>query len=534
MSWLHYLIEANIYLGVFYLCYCLLLNRETHYVLGRAFLLFSCVISFVLPFTQISILKPAAPVVEGIIILEPISGLKKANIAHAPLFNLQDALLYAYIAGVSIAMVVLTYRFYRLYKLSNGREAEIKDNYKIIRLDEENTAFSFFNYMFVGSHLPRPQTVIAHELVHIRQKHSVDILFLEIIKVINWFNPLVYLLQHSLKTIHEYIADEQTAAHEKDALAYSSFLVSNAYGIQGSSVTHSFFNYNLLKKRIIMLNQQRSGRLARLKYLAVIPLCGGMLCASTLVFSKDYGFIDLSPKAKAVVLKPITVTEAKTDTVPAGKKADYSKKVRSSMPIPPPPPPLPPVKKHKKAKSAVAEIRIEEPLPPVPSADVKEIRIDPPIVKPYKAKKGKMKKSADVLEIRLDPPAAPDAPADIKTPPPPPPPAPKSDKDGIQIEATDISYRGLQLKPSAGGPVVIANNKVITLPSVKNNEILSISGDKLVYYSKNNPKGIAKAKSKYGDQAKNGVLEIIGKYTIKVQIDANLVDNVKPTPFNIN
>jgi beta-lactamase regulating signal transducer with metallopeptidase domain len=95
--------------------------------------------------------------------------------------------------------------------------------------------------------------------VHIRQKHSADIVFLELIKIINWFNPLIYLLQMSLKTMHEYIADEQTAAQESDAISYSSFLVNNAYGLNGSSLAHSFFNYNLLKKRIIMLNQKRSG-----------------------------------------------------------------------------------------------------------------------------------------------------------------------------------------------------------------------------------------------------------------------------------
>jgi hypothetical protein len=104
---------------------------------------------------------------------------------------------------------------------------------------------------------------------------------------------LYTLLQRSLKTIHEYIADEQTAAYERDALTYSSFLLNNAYGIQGSTIAHSFFNYNLLKKRIIMLNKNRSGKLARLKYLTALPLCAGMLCTSTLVFSKNYGLIDL-------------------------------------------------------------------------------------------------------------------------------------------------------------------------------------------------------------------------------------------------
>ncbi|MDB5285957.1 MAG: BlaR1 peptidase, partial [Mucilaginibacter sp.] len=129
------------------------------------------------------------------------------------------------------------------------------------------------------------------------------------------FNPFVYLLQRSIKTVHEYIADEQTAAYERDALTYSSFLLNNAYGIQGSTIAHSFFNYNLLKKRIIMLNKNRSGRLARLKYLTALPLCAGMLCASTLAFAKDYGFIDLSPKTtkvdKPVMIKRLKIIDGK-------------------------------------------------------------------------------------------------------------------------------------------------------------------------------------------------------------------------------
>jgi outer membrane biosynthesis protein TonB len=118
-------------------------------------------------------------------------------------------------------------------------------------------------------------------------------------------------LQRSLKTVHEYIADEQTAAYENDALTYSSFLVSNAYGLSGSSISNSFFNYNLLKKRIIMLNQKRSGNLARLKYLATLPVCAGLLCASTLGFSKTYGLIDLAPQKTTDTIKKLKLVDVK-------------------------------------------------------------------------------------------------------------------------------------------------------------------------------------------------------------------------------
>lgn len=317
MNWLHYLVEANIYLGVFYLCYCLFLNNETHYLLSRAFLLFSCVVSFILPVTQLSILKPVEQITLQPVAYTPqvVNGPPLPEITiEEPVaqITLGDVLLYAYIIGAVVTLAVLAYRLYRLSLLTRKSKSRYADKYKLIQLKGDNTAFSFFNYLFIGTEVPQADTIIAHELVHIRQRHSADIIFLEVLKVFSWFNPFIYLLQRSLRTLHEYIADEQTAAQERDALTYSAFLLNNAYGIQGSPIAHSFFNYNLLKKRIIMLNQKRSGSLARLKYLAAVPLCVGMLCASTLVFSKNYAFIDLAPakpvQAEIRIDEPITKT----------------------------------------------------------------------------------------------------------------------------------------------------------------------------------------------------------------------------------
>ena len=453
MIWLHYLVEANIYLGVFYLCYCLFLTRDTHYTLGRFYLLFSCVIAFILPFTQISILKPVEPAVQEIQI-EPLP----ANAVAAVPFGLADILFYAYVIGGIITLMVLIHRFYRLFRLSQGRDKEYIGNYKLIRLEEDNTAFSFFNNLYIGNGIVQSQTVIAHELVHIRQKHSWDILFIEIVKIVSWFNPFIYLLQNSLRTLHEYIADEQ-AAKEQDALTYSSFLLNNAYGIQGSSIAHSFFNYNLLKKRIIMLNQKRSGRLARLKYLAVIPLCGGMLCTSTLVFSKDYGFIDLAPKHRlaAVINAPYQLKlNATADTIKK-KKVTRSTKAKTKV-IP-----------------DVAEIEIVPP-PPAPksSGDLYEIRVDRVSTKRSKhPKKGeKMYMISDIKEIQIETPPPPANPGDVKvtevkTPPPPPPPAISADVTKIRLSAPAV--QPAKTKKTNGVEVKLAVPKVLEKDSLKVN-----------------------------------------------------------------
>ncbi|MGZ3757195.1 MAG: M56 family metallopeptidase, partial [Mucilaginibacter sp.] len=329
MNWLHYLVEANIYLSVFYLFYCLLLAKETHYMLNRIYLLGSCVLSFILPVVQLGLLRPADTLINHTIIM-----------TTAPEnFVLEAVVLIVYLLVASVFIALLLIKLYRLQRLTSEGPVISNNDYKLIYLKDSNTAFSFFNYLFIGTEAPGVEIITHHEMVHIRQKHSVDIIFLELIKIMSWFNPVVYLLQISLKTVHEYIADEQTAAYETDTLTYSTFLVNNAYGISGSLVTNSFFNYNLLKKRIMKLHQQPSGNLARLKYFVAVPVCAALLCVSTLSFSKTYGWVDIAPQQQ----------------------------------VPPPPPPAPPV--HAKEHKA-------PPPPPEPPASVKDHKAPPPPPEP--------------------------------------------------------------------------------------------------------------------------------------------------------
>src|SRR5665213_903674 len=232
MNWLYYLAEANIYLGVFYLAHCLFLNRDTHYQLNRAYLIFSCIISFILPVLQVGALRPVKSA-ERVNIVHYTMPIRASSIVSppqqmitpvAPLvvehhFTWQQGLWYLYLAGVIVSLLMLLMKLFKLYRLTRKQHSVNEGEHRVVYLSGTGAAFSFFNYLFIGTDIAEAHTIIRHELVHIRQKHSVDILFLEFLKIVNWFNPLLYLLQNSLKTIHEYIADEQTAAYETDALA---------------------------------------------------------------------------------------------------------------------------------------------------------------------------------------------------------------------------------------------------------------------------------------------------------------------------
>ena len=138
MNWLHYLVEANIYLGVFYLCYCLFLNKETHYALGRAYLLFCCVAAFTLPVMQVSILKPVEPATQNIVYIPATPGsvpVQQITIEEpAKYFALTDGLFYIYFIGAGVTLILLSYRLYRLFLLARNRQKLAGKTYKIIQL----------------------------------------------------------------------------------------------------------------------------------------------------------------------------------------------------------------------------------------------------------------------------------------------------------------------------------------------------------------------------------------------------------------
>ncbi|MDB5133632.1 MAG: hypothetical protein JWP37_235 [Mucilaginibacter sp.] len=358
MSWIHYLLEANLYLAAFYMLYFLILKSETYYRLNRFFLLSSTVLAFTIPVVQIGVLFPAATDLQT----SPVAAVADTS------WSIADYFLLTY--GIIAVLLLINFliKIYKLLRLARTNQTTENQEFKLVKLPGENDAFSFFNYLFISPGLSVSSVVIRHELAHIRQKHSWDIVYLELLKIINWFNPIVYLLQNSMKEVHEFIADAETANHDLNAQTYTDFLINNAYGINENTLTNTFFNKSLLKKRIMMLHKKRSGNAARLKYLLVLPLTGALLCASTLAFTKDYKLIDLAPR-----FTPSEKSSASRN----------SNKNKPGQPIPlnltdtvkvPPPPPAPPqhkkihdqIKLPPKHKKIHDQIKLPPPPPPAP------------------------------------------------------------------------------------------------------------------------------------------------------------------------
>lgn len=382
MNIFYYLLEANCYLLGFYLFYRLVLQNETFNLFNRYYLLVTSVISFVMP---------------GIV----LSGLyRQDNIKYAsgPLVqNSPDISFIQIISGIYLFICVcfsvrLLYRLYRISELIKGGNIKTEEGVRIVSVNDQSLSFSFMHYLFINPATEQAETIIRHELVHIRQWHSADILFFEILQIANWFNPFIQFIQKDMKSLHEFIADEETSELENNAGDYALFLIRHSYGARQSDLANTMFNQSLLKRRIMKLNQKKSSDKAALKYLLAPILLSLMLCATAITFAKPYGIIDLMP-GEEITLQ------------------DTSKKKL------PPPPPEPPRKATKTDKMAPPP----PPEPPKASGKVNKSRPPAPPMPPKKVGK----------RDRIAPPPPPEPPkkseaADKELPPPPPePPKPK-------------------------------------------------------------------------------------------------------------
>lgn len=153
-----------------------------------------------------------------------------------------------------------------------------KGNLLIIKLLNSSAAFSFFHYVFLGERLSNEErsTILDHEVVHVKEKHSLDLLFFEILKIVFWFNPLVYIYQNRIRTLHEYIADAK-AIKAFGKQHYYQNLLNQIFETKDLSFVNTFYKKSLLKKRIVMLGQAKSKQYNLLKYVLVLPMVFGML-----------------------------------------------------------------------------------------------------------------------------------------------------------------------------------------------------------------------------------------------------------------
>ena len=275
---IHSLIQILVFQVLFLAIYETFLKKETFFNLNRIYLLLTPILGAALPFISVDFIQKSIPqeyVVQlpAVVVGETIS----EAIPNATSFWL-PSLLDLWLFGIALSAVIFIWKIFRITKIYLSGNTVYFDGLKLKILPKTDTAFSFFNTIYLGENISEEKrsSIVAHEKIHIQQKHTLDLLFFEILRIIFWFNPLIYVFQNRMATLHEFIADEKLTA-ENDKKQYYQNLLSEVFKTEKISFINTFFNQSLIKKRISMLQKSKSRKAAQLKYLLLLPAICAML-----------------------------------------------------------------------------------------------------------------------------------------------------------------------------------------------------------------------------------------------------------------
>ncbi len=271
-SLLVYLVQSGFCLGALYLIYWLFLRRDTFFGINRVYLVFSVLASFLFPLLDISFL--AGQEQTYMVLLEPVvittDTIKESLISN---LTVTQVLFVVYLIGASIVLVRFFYRLIQIGLLIRKYGIIQEDGLKVVYVSSDYTPFSFFNLLFVSKKITNKnqlKKIIAHEQIHIQQKHSADLILIEILAVLQWFNPFIWLYRKSLKTIHEFQADQGVLNSGYEKRDYQQLLLNQTFGIQLNTLSNNF-NHSLIKTRFKMMTKTKTKKTALLKMVFVIP-----------------------------------------------------------------------------------------------------------------------------------------------------------------------------------------------------------------------------------------------------------------------
>ncbi len=354
-DFLTYSLKTALCITVFYLFFKLLLSRETFHAFNRRLVLAATAVSFVLPLCVITVRRtlpapqvraeaavpiPHAAVAPATAIPEPAGGteplaavptdsLSAAAADTAPVTKEPAAAVtpaaatngetrgfdipWRQVAGVTYLLGVtavagLTLRsVMQLRRLTRrGRREKLDDGTTLVRVDGDVTPISWWRNIVISERdlTENGEAILAHERAHIRLRHSLDLLLIDLAGAVQWFNPAMWLLRRDLRAIHEYEADADVIASGADARSYQLLLIRKAVGGRWYSIANSF-NHSKLKNRITMMSRKKSSQRTRARALFLLPLAGlalGAFAETVYVRSDD------------------KVTKEFSETIPSGRE----------------------------------------------------------------------------------------------------------------------------------------------------------------------------------------------------------------------
>ncbi|MBS1574251.1 MAG: M56 family metallopeptidase [Bacteroidetes bacterium] len=282
-----YLLKLSISLSLVYLFYQFILRRLTFYNWNRFYLFFYTLLSFFIPFINItSVLENNGISNNKIIRLVPafdsdtINQLLNDKALADKLWTVWDWGLLLLILGALILVIRLFIQLLSFRKIMITARLISSEKIKLYQVNQSIIPFSFGQSIFINRNLHTDEElkdIIRHEIVHVKQKHSFDIIWSEIICIVNWYNPFAWLIRKAIRQNLEFIADNKVLQTGIDKKQYQ-YLLLKVIGNNHFSIAQNF-NFSSLKKRIAMMNKMKSAKLHLLKFLIILPVVIVMLVA---------------------------------------------------------------------------------------------------------------------------------------------------------------------------------------------------------------------------------------------------------------
>ncbi len=297
-DFLIYILKSTISISFLYLGFRILMRKETFLKLNRAMLLSVVVCSAIIPllylpqFVQPTIQNEWMPrlqnpettpnaqtqVDESTQTITAPSEQAKTVIREE--FPWMKLLQTVYLAGILITLLILIHGLVSILMLFRKAQFRQMDGFRLLIIDHEIQPFSFGRIVVISQsdYDAHQRAILAHEEAHIRLNHFFDLALLETIKILHWFNPVIYWLIRDMKEIHEFQADQYTLNIGIDAKQYQFLIIQKSVGSQRFALANSF-NHCQIKKRITMMNKQKTSKARRWKVATFLPLLALLLMA---------------------------------------------------------------------------------------------------------------------------------------------------------------------------------------------------------------------------------------------------------------
>ena len=316
-----FLLKASSAIILFYFVYWLFLRKETFYSANRWFLIVALFAAVLLPFFpfQYSVLVEAEnnttvfrainDTFKNIPVISESETIEES-------FNWEQAILLIYLTGAAIFLLRLLTQTFILIHLMIKYSIKSLNGIRIVENEKYGLPFSFFNIVFINPKFHKQADlleIMAHEKVHIRENHWFDLLLIELLTVIFWFNPFIWLFERSIKQNHEYLADKGVVSEGHNVGRYQAILLNQLMGMQIIGITNNL-NFALNTNRLKMMTKKKTSAIKRLKFVWTLPVLALLI----------FAFAEPNYRAKDVKMNDSSLSIREVES---GKKLVFSGKV---------------------------------------------------------------------------------------------------------------------------------------------------------------------------------------------------------------